>query len=170
MMDECGFITPYTHFTSHVKAKHKHVRNIGTYMPGPSTKCNDAKPMFDPPGTRSLINQENHDIAIQLAKNNAVGVGALRLLLFVYRKLGGNPNELLQPFLRYRDDESGDFDDGEQPSGDDYGVDGDDNEHGGELVPPVKRAVSSVLDGAELEAPTPKRPVPLNDDAMVNRR
>ncbi|RHZ01223.1 hypothetical protein DYB37_006787 [Aphanomyces astaci] len=143
--------------------------NGETQMPGPSTKCNDAKPMFDPPGTRSLINQSDHDIAIHLARNNAVGVGTLRLLLFVSRKLGGNPNELLQPFLGYRDDESGDFEDGEQPSGDDYGVDGDDNEQD-ELVPPVKRAGSSVSDGAELEAPTPKRPVPLDDDAMVDRR
>ncbi|RQM26089.1 hypothetical protein B5M09_009929 [Aphanomyces astaci] len=105
-------------------------------MPGPSTKCNDAKPMFDPPGTRSLINQADHDIAMQLPKNNGVGVRTLRLLLFVSRKLGSNPNDLLQPFLGYRDDDSGDFDDGEQPSGDDYGVDGDDNEQG-ELVPPM---------------------------------
>ncbi|RHZ26077.1 hypothetical protein DYB37_012075, partial [Aphanomyces astaci] len=99
--------------------------------------CNEAKPIFDPPGTRSLINQADHDIAIQLTKNNAVGVGTLRLLLFVSRKLGGNPNELLQPFLGYRDDDSGDFEDGEQPSGDDYGVDGDDNEQD-ELVTPCK--------------------------------
>ncbi|ETV66280.1 hypothetical protein H257_17248 [Aphanomyces astaci] len=112
MVPGCGFITWYSNFPNHVKAKHRHIpehRNIRQLwvcivnaagelqVPVQSTRLNAVQPLYADDEANDV---DDEALTMRLYEEDALAIASVRLQIYIVRHLGGDPVAILGELRR----------------------------------------------------------------------
>ncbi|RHZ04355.1 hypothetical protein DYB26_009324 [Aphanomyces astaci] len=112
MVRGCGFITWYSNFPNHVKAKHRHIpehRNIRQLWgcivnaagelqaPAQSSRLNAVQPLYPDEEANEV---DDEALTMSLYQEDALAIASVRLQIYIVRHLGGDPVAILGELQR----------------------------------------------------------------------